>query len=117
MNTPVQRDVVENMVSETATILDTLQIIDTHGVPFGLVHQDGVLMGTVTDGDIRRSIVAGATLEDTVESCINRNALTMPILASALGSACSMVVTWFTTKKECLLANPAREDSTNWLFA
>jgi len=78
MNTPIQRDVVENMVSETATILDTLQIIDTHGVPFALVHQDGVLIGTVTDGDIRRGILAGVALSEPVAKVMN----TEPVVVS-----------------------------------
>ncbi len=65
------RDVRENMVSASATILDTLKIIDTHGVPFGLVHDDGVLVGTVTDGDIRRGILAGVALSESVVKVMN----------------------------------------------
>ena len=36
------RDVRDNMVTAATTILETLEIIDTHGVPIGLVHADGV---------------------------------------------------------------------------
>ena len=75
----MQRDVRENMVSASATILDTLKIIDTHGVPFGLVHDSGVLIGTVTDGDIRRGILAGVALSEPVAKVMN----TEPVVASS----------------------------------
>lgn len=72
------RTVQDNMVTEETSILETLKIIDTHGVPFGLVHNDGVLCGTVTDGDIRRGILAGVQLSDAVSSVMNTTPITGP---------------------------------------
>jgi dTDP-glucose pyrophosphorylase len=72
----MDRDVSENMVAPDATIIDTLKIIDSHGVPIGLVHDNGVLVGTVTDGDIRRGILAGITLSDCVSKVMNRDPVT-----------------------------------------
>lgn len=72
------RTLQDNMVTQDATILETLKIIDTHGVPFGLVHNDGILCGTVTDGDIRRGILAGVQLSDVVSSVMNTTPITAP---------------------------------------
>lgn len=72
------RDVKDNLVTLSSTILETLKIIDTHGVPIGLVHEDGVLRGTVTDGDIRRGILAGVQLSDGIETVVNIHPITAP---------------------------------------
>lgn len=74
----MSRNVRDNMVSLETTILETLKIIDTHGVPIGLVHEDDVLCGTVTDGDIRRGILAGVQLTERVEAVMNRTPITAP---------------------------------------
>lgn len=37
--------------------------------------RDGRLLGTVTDGDIRRAILAGGALDDPVSRCLHRNPL------------------------------------------
>ncbi len=74
----MNRDVHDNMVTAATTTLETLKIIDTHGVPIGFVHDDGVLSGTVTDGDIRRGILAGVPLTDPVEKVINTALVTAP---------------------------------------
>lgn len=39
------------------------------------VDGDGILHGTVTDGDIRRAFIAGATVNDSVKRVMNRNFL------------------------------------------
>ncbi|MDW3206337.1 MAG: sugar phosphate nucleotidyltransferase [Alphaproteobacteria bacterium] len=36
-----------------------------------IVAEDGALIGTVTDGDIRRGMLAGAVLEDPIDRCMN----------------------------------------------
>ncbi len=72
------RNVRDNMVTVTTTIMETLKIIDTHGVPIGLVHEEGVLRGTVTDGDIRRGILSGVQLTDTVDTVMNLEPITAP---------------------------------------
>lgn len=81
------RNVRDNMVTPQATILETLKIIDTHGVPIGLVHEDGVLCGTVTDGDIRRGILSGIPLTDPVSKVMNVSPVTAPDGTSELDSA------------------------------
>jgi len=65
------RDYHDNLISPSAKIIDTLRIIDGHGVPIGLVHESGRLIGTVTDGDIRRGLLAGISLNDPVAKVMN----------------------------------------------
>ena len=74
----MSRNLSDNMVVLETTILEALKIIDTHGVPIGLVHNKNVLCGTVTDGDIRRGILAGVQLTDSVEAVMNRKPITAP---------------------------------------
>ena len=42
------------------------------------VSQDDQLIGTLTDGDIRRAFLRGLKLEDSIDSIINRNPLVVP---------------------------------------
>lgn len=72
----------ENLVLADATILQTLKIIDTHGIPIGLVHENGRLLGTVTDGDIRRALLAGVTLDAPVSKVMNASPTTVSEEAS-----------------------------------
>ena len=51
-----------------STIKEALQIIDLGAVKFAIVvDADDKLIGTLTDGDIRRAILDGKTLDDTIE--------------------------------------------------
>ena len=52
-----------------ATIKEVLQIIDTGAIKFAIVvDDDNKLLGTITDGDIRRAILNGKNLEDSIEN-------------------------------------------------
>ena len=56
-------------LTSTATIKEALQIIDQGAVKFALVvKEDNYLLGTITDGDIRRAILDGKTLEEGIEN-------------------------------------------------
>ena len=57
-----------------ATIREALSLIDAGGMQLVLVVDDaGRLIGTASDGDIRRGLLRGLTLESTVQECVNRN--------------------------------------------
>ena len=58
----------------SATIATVLQRIDSASPAlFQIVlSMDGYVLGTVTDGDIRRAILRGATMSDPVERCMHR---------------------------------------------
>ena len=55
------------LIKNTASTRDALRIIDCAAIQIGLVvNSDNVLLGTVTDGDIRRSILRGVDLDTDV---------------------------------------------------
>jgi dTDP-glucose pyrophosphorylase len=55
-------------------LVDAMWAIDKGGVEIALVTDDqGHLLGTVTDGDIRRAILNGASLQSPLEPHIHRN--------------------------------------------
>jgi dTDP-glucose pyrophosphorylase len=61
---------IENIkLTVDSTIKEALQIIDNGAVKFAIVvDKDDKLIGTMTDGDIRRAILDGKTLGDTIEN-------------------------------------------------
>jgi dTDP-glucose pyrophosphorylase/CBS domain-containing protein len=61
-------------VREGGTIRDAIETIDSGNMQLALVVNDyGGLVGTVTDGDIRRAILRGVSLEGPVADVVNRN--------------------------------------------
>lgn len=61
-------------VKPGSTIRSTIQIIDASAMQIALVVTDeGKLAGTVTDGDVRRALLAGISLEDVVDKIMNKN--------------------------------------------
>jgi len=68
----MRNDWRENIVPPTATVHDAIRAIDANLVLMALVcSTDGRLLGTVTDGDVRRLILRGGSLNDTVTSIMN----------------------------------------------
>lgn len=62
----------ETLVLPNTSIRDTLQIIDTNAMQIALVvNEKNQLLGTVTDGDIRRGILKGVGLDEKVEKIMN----------------------------------------------
>lgn len=61
------------IIPENASIRSALEAIDSGAVDIALaVDGDGKLVGTVTDGDIRRAILRGASLTDSITCCMSR---------------------------------------------
>ncbi|MGE5373181.1 MAG: nucleotidyltransferase family protein [Solirubrobacterales bacterium] len=59
-------------------IIEAIRSIDTSAIQIGLVIDDNnTLLGTITDGDIRRAILRGLSLDEPVMAIMNRN----PIVA------------------------------------
>lgn len=66
------------VVGPTCSILNTLAVVDRVGIQFALVlDEQGHLLGTVTDGDVRRGLLKGISLEDPISRVMNPN----PIVA------------------------------------
>lgn len=59
------------------TLQRAIETIDAASVQIALVtDEEGYLIGTVTDGDIRRGILSGVSLTDRVDRVMNRQAVT-----------------------------------------
>lgn len=72
------RDWKELLVSPFTSIIETMKNIDQTAAQIALVVDDDFrLLGTVTDGDIRRGILKGISLDDRVSKVMNRNPITM----------------------------------------
>jgi len=66
------------LIKPETSILDTLKVIDDAAFEIALViDEDNRLLGTVTDGDIRRGIIRGASLQSPIVDLMNRQ----PIVA------------------------------------
>ena len=62
------------LLKPTSTIKEALQIIDSGAMKIALViDKDEKLLGTLTDGDIRRGLLNNLTLDDSIESVIFKN--------------------------------------------
>lgn len=62
------------------TILKAMEIIDVSALQIGLVvDEQDRLLGTVTDGDVRRAILKGLALSEPVEQVMNRNPMTVKV--------------------------------------
>ena len=63
-------------INKNATILQALQrlnALSNAGLTLFVVDEKNVVLGTVTDGDIRRSLIAGTSLSDVVCSAMNKD--------------------------------------------
>ena len=76
----MNKDWKKAIVYSTTTIRQTLGVIDAAALKIGLViDQQNFLLGTVTDGDIRRGILRGINLDENIEAIMNRQ----PIVVKA----------------------------------
>ncbi|WP_040294820.1 nucleotidyltransferase family protein [Beggiatoa alba] len=66
------KDWQKTLVSPTASIRETIQALDNSALQIALiVDAQRKLLGTVTDGDVRRAILKGLSLESAVQSIMN----------------------------------------------
>ncbi len=60
------------LVGPETNLRETLRVIDSTGTGIALmVDADGRLMGTISDGDVRRALIAGAHLDAAASSAVN----------------------------------------------
>jgi len=72
-------DILKLGARRSATIRDAMAIINSTGLQLLLLlDDDGRLLRTVTDGDLRRSLLAGAELNDTLEALPPIESVTAP---------------------------------------
>jgi dTDP-glucose pyrophosphorylase len=63
----------EVCISPAATISEAIQTIDENSLQIALVVDGSRLCGTLTDGDVRRAMLRGLTLNDPVSRAMNPN--------------------------------------------
>jgi dTDP-glucose pyrophosphorylase len=68
------------LITEEATVRDCIEAIDGGAIEIALVTDDRErLLGTVTDGDIRRALLRGSELDGPVAPIIHRNPISAPV--------------------------------------
>jgi dTDP-glucose pyrophosphorylase len=66
------------LISQNASIQEALSRINTAATQLALViDEERHLLGTLSDGDVRRALLAGMTLADSVERCMCRTPTTV----------------------------------------
>jgi len=73
------KSISSHSVSETTSILETIRVIGDGSLQIALVCREGRLIGTATDGDIRRAILASVPLTASIADVMNRSPITAPV--------------------------------------
>ena len=69
-------DVRNCTINEKASIKEALEVVDANKYGFIFSHNDeGQISGLATDGDIRRALISGVTIDEPLSNCVNRNFL------------------------------------------
>lgn len=69
----------EIKINQNASIKEVLKVIDKGAIKVAVVlSDDGLLLGMLSDGDIRRALLKGMSLDDSITSIINRD----PVVAN-----------------------------------
>jgi dTDP-glucose pyrophosphorylase len=69
----------KTILSSSATVQDVISSMNMSSLRIVLVlNEQGVLEGTVSDGDIRRGLLKGLTLKSPIETVIHRGAFVVP---------------------------------------
>lgn len=67
------------LLAPTATIQQAIERLDQSALQIVLVVKpDGMLVGTITDGDIRRGLLKGLTLDTSIEAIVRSNPVVVP---------------------------------------
>jgi dTDP-glucose pyrophosphorylase/predicted transcriptional regulator len=66
------------VVAEDTALIEALRRIDQGNLQLAVVERDGKIVGTVTDGDVRRALLSGVGLEASVERVMNRTPIVAP---------------------------------------
>ena len=66
------------VIKEDSTIKNLIECIEAMHSKFAIiVNQFDTLIGTISDGDIRRALLKGLTIEDKIDKLINRNCISV----------------------------------------
>lgn len=66
-------------ISPVATIREAIEIVDRGAIQIAImVDEDNLLLGIITDGDIRRGILNGISIDHPAKEILNSSPLTLP---------------------------------------
>jgi dTDP-glucose pyrophosphorylase len=75
-----KKDWRKGLLSERATLQQAIQNLDDSGLQISMiVAANGELLGTLTDGDIRRGLMRGMEMNEEIDSVIHTNFLVVPL--------------------------------------
>jgi len=78
-NKPVFESWHKAVLAADATLQHAIRNLDETALQITLVVSgDGILLGTITDGDIRRGLLRGLNMDSSIDSIIHRNPLVVP---------------------------------------
>ncbi len=66
-------EIAKLIVTTETTILEVMQLFNATGKQIALIAPEGILKAVITDGDIRRHIVNGGSLQSPIECVANYN--------------------------------------------
>ena len=67
------------LIAPDATVREAISAIDAGAIEIALVvTADCELLGTVSDGDVRRALLAGTSLDDHIDGVVHRDPITAP---------------------------------------
>lgn len=75
MNRPLER-LKSLCVARTGVLRDVLERLEAGGVEIVLVVDEGRLLGVITDGDVRRALLSGASLDTPLQKYIVKECVT-----------------------------------------
>jgi dTDP-glucose pyrophosphorylase len=68
------RGTIESLlINRDMTVGDAIRVIDEGECKTAFLTEDGVLLGVVTDGDVRRHLIGGGDIKENVSSIVNFN--------------------------------------------
>ncbi len=74
------KEMIEFCLKENSTVCKCMEVIDKNKQGIALVvNKQGQLIGTVTDGDVRRFILSGHAIEEPVANVMSTNFITAPL--------------------------------------
>lgn len=74
------RDISKFFISSGSTIKNAVSVIDKNAAQVALVaDKNNKLLGIITDGDIRRALLADKSLDEPVDSIMTREPITVPV--------------------------------------
>ncbi len=72
-------------ITKHVSLMETMEIIDSSSLQFAVVvDENNCLIGTVTDGDIRRGILQGISLNEKIKEVMNSSPIIFLFLSGSL---------------------------------